>query len=148
MRKVQGLPIVCRAHKPESCRLFSSSTFLSLSQPEVPSSCRRRRRRIRRPLLLCSPTRLLSRIHVVASSSLSGSPASSTTTPARSRLVREAADRALALGLLRHPRVPLPSSPGCPPPSPSRHPSAAGTSAPGKASKTPALARKAKVLGR
>lgn len=78
-----------------------------------------------------------------------GSPASSTTTPARSRLVREAADRALALGLLRHPRVPLPSSPGCPPPSPSRHPSAAGTSAaPGKASKTPALARKAKVLGR
>lgn len=92
-----------------------------------------------------------------------GSPASSTTTPARSRLVREAADRALAVaarGRSRWSRAILASrrrrlqaahrarlrAPTVPP---SRHPSAAGTSAaPGKASKTPALARKAKVLGR
>ncbi|KAM0914154.1 hypothetical protein ACQ4PT_011697 [Festuca glaucescens] len=89
-----------------------------------------------------------------------GGSASASTAPARGRAVREAADRALAVaarGRSRWSRAILASrrrrlqaahrarlrAPACPPP-PSRHPSAA-IPAEGDA---PALARKAKVLGR
>ncbi|KAL5217163.1 hypothetical protein ABZP36_017847 [Zizania latifolia] len=121
---------------------------------EAQPSSKWRRRRVHE----IYSSKLLDAIRLVRSGSGSPASAAAAATQPRNRAVREAADRALAvsargrthwsrailashhrrLQAARRARLREPASP------PSRHP----TSPPGKGPKTPALARKAKVLGR